>query len=299
MKKIITIIIILVVLVGGYALLKGNKFSVENSENRNGANSDEIVEDDPVEEVDETKTVIGSSVDGNDITTFHYGEGSDEILFVGGIHGGYSWNTALVAYELMDYLEDDPSVIPDNLKVTVIPVLNPDGLDKIVGSTGMFSKSDAPKTVAEGIPGRFNANEVDLNRNFDCEWKETSKWQNKDVSGGSKPFSEPESQAIRDYVKSNNPEAVIVWYSSAGGVFSSSCKNGVLSDTATLTNLYAKAAGYKAFEEFNFYEVSGDMVNWFAKERITAISVLLSSFNDVEWDKNLEGILSVFDYYAE
>ena len=36
----------------------------------------------------------------------------------------YSWNTTLVAYELMDYLEKTPDAIPTNVKVTVIPSLN-------------------------------------------------------------------------------------------------------------------------------------------------------------------------------
>jgi murein tripeptide amidase MpaA len=67
----------------------------------------------------------------NPITAYHYGTGDKEILFVGGIHGGYEWNTALVAYQLMDYLKANPNVIPKNVKVTVIPVLNPDGLIKL------------------------------------------------------------------------------------------------------------------------------------------------------------------------
>ena len=44
---------------------------------------------------------IGKSVEERDITAYHYGTGETELLFVGGIHGGYSWNTSLVAYELM------------------------------------------------------------------------------------------------------------------------------------------------------------------------------------------------------
>src|SRR3989344_3845656 len=47
---------------------------------------------------------IGTSTQGRAIMAYHFGEGGTELLFVGGIHGGYSWDTALVAYELMDYL---------------------------------------------------------------------------------------------------------------------------------------------------------------------------------------------------
>src|SRR3989339_656637 len=250
-------------------------------------------------QVDESKTVIGKSVDGRNITAYHYCSGDTELLFIGGIHGGYSWNTALVAYELMDYLEGNPSLIPDNVKVTVIPVLNPDGLSKVVGTAGRFASTDVPSLQEKTIPGRFNANEVDLNRNFDCDWQSTGKWNSTTVSGGNTVFSEPESLAIKNYVETRKPTAVVVWYSAVGGVFSSSCHNGILDETRTITNTYAKASGYPSYEEFDFYEITGDMVNWLAKKNIPAISVLLSTHEDIEWSKNLAGIKALLNYYSK
>lgn len=240
---------------------------------------------------------IGKSVEGHDITAYHYGKGETELLFVGGIHGGYSWNTVLVAYELMDYLEANPTAIPTKVTVTVIPVLNPDGLEKIVGSAGRFEAADVPQ--GSTVPGRFNANNVDLNRNFDCEWQTSGTWQNTKVSGGSKAFSEPESAALKAFIEAHKPSAAIVWYSAAGGVFASNCNNGVSPETLTLTNAYAKASGYKAYETFDFYSITGDMVNWFAKQEIPAISVLLTNHTDVEWEKNLKGIEALLAHYAE
>lgn len=250
--------------------------------------------------LDEEKPVevIGRSVEGNDITAYHFGTGDKEVLFVGGIHGGYSWNTALVAYELIDYLETNPSAVPEGVKVTVIPALNPDGLAQ-VGATGEFTASDIKGTDADKVAARFNANDVDLNRNFDCEWSETGTWQNRSVSGGDSPFSEPESKTIRTYVDDHDIAAAVVWYSSAGGVYASQCNNGTLPETTTLTNVYADASGYPAYEEFNFYEITGDMVNWFASERIPAISVLLTTKESTEWNKNKAGIDAVLKYIAE
>ncbi len=253
----------------------------------------------PEEVVDTTKTVIGSSVEERDIVAYHYGTGEKEILFVGGIHGGYEWNTVLVAYELMNYLDKNPTAIPEGVKVTVIPVLNPDGLNKVVGTTGVFTKADVPTVSADTIPGRFNANNVDLNRNFDCDWQATGKWQNTNVSGGSKAFSEPESQAMKTYVEENEPTAVVVWYSAAGGVYASNCHNEVLPETKALTSLYAKASGYPAYESFDFYAITGDMVNWLAKNDVPAISVLLTTHDDVEWSKNKAGVDALLKYYAE
>jgi hypothetical protein len=89
-----------------------------------------------------------------------------------------------------------------------------------------------------------------------------------------------------------------VWYSSAGGVFASNCHNGILPETLTLTNTFAKASGYPAYNDFNFYEITGDMVNWLAKEEIPAISVLLTNHTDTEWTKNKAGIEAVLKQYG-
>lgn len=248
---------------------------------------------------DGRKTVIGKSVGGRDIAAYQYGKGEKEILFIAGMHGGYAWNTTLLAYEMMDYFMENPNAIPANVKVTIIPTLNPDGLFKTVGTDSRFTLSDAPATLEETIPGRFNGNNVDLNRNFDCDWQAEGTWQNKTVSGGSKVFSEPESQAIKTYVEANKPTAVITWYSSVGGVFSSNCHNGVLPETTKLTQIFADASGYPAHEEFNYYEITGDMVNWFAKQNIPAISVLLTTHNDTELDKNKAGVEAILAHYKQ
>ena len=247
----------------------------------------------------EGKSVIGTSVEGREIAAYQYGDGEVDLLFVGGIHGGYEWNTVLVAYELMDYLEENPDVIPRNVQVTVIPVLNPDGLNLVVGTAGRFSGTDVPSSLAQTVPGRFNANNVDLNRNFDCDWQAGGGGQNTKGSGGRKTFFEPESQAFKTYVETHNPSAIVVWYSAAGGVFVSSCHNGVLSETSTITKKFAEASHYKAYENFDFYEITGDMVNWLAKNNIPAISVLLTNHTDVEWDKNWKGIEALLKHYAK
>ena len=296
-KTIIALVVIILVGFGIYYFIKSSPSTdkVGISDNQNPATT--TVNTNTVPE-NKVETIVGNSAQGRPITAYHYGTGNTELLFVGGIHGGYEWNTVLIAYQLMDYLKANPNTIPTNIKVTVIPVLNPDGLNKVVGTSTRFSSANVPKE-ADTIIGRFNANNVDLNRNFDCNWQTKGTWQNKTVSGGSAVFSEPESLAIKNYVETQNPKAVVVWYSAAGGVYSSSCSNGTLPETTTLTNNYAKASGYTAYKEFDSYETTGDMVNWLAKINIPAISVLLTNHSDVEWNKNLAGIKAVLNYYAK
>jgi hypothetical protein len=300
MKKIIiAIVVILLIIAGVYYFTKSSKVVTVDQNT-----TEETVGNQVTTPVNKEQTVIGTSVSGRPITAYHFGNinatTSDEVLFVGGIHGGYEWNTALVAFETIDYLRVNPNVIPANLKVTVIPVVNPDGLAKIVSTTTTtFSAAGITTSASELAAARFNANNVDLNRNFDCDWQSVGKWQNKNVSGGTSAFSEPESLALKNYIESRVLKGVIVWYSAAGGVFSSSCHNGILTETRNLTNVFAKASGYPAHEEFNFYEITGDAVNWLAKQNIPAISVLLTNHTDTEWTKNRAGVDAVLKYFAK
>jgi len=286
-----TIIIILVVVLLGFGLYvftKGTLNVVDNSnvsENTMDSDTQELDKNDSEKDENKTETVIGSSVEGKDIMAYHFGEGEKNLLFVSGIHGKYEANTIALSNQVMNYLRENPETIPNDVRVSIIPALNVDGVE--VG--GSDSKAS---------DGRFNANGVDLNRNFDCDWQEEGIWQNKTVSGGDSTFSEPESIALRSFVDELNPEAVVVWYAAAGGVYASSCHNGVLPETLELTRLFAKESGYPANEEFDFYEITGDATNWLAKKGIPAISVLLTNHQDVEFEKNIDGIKAVLDYYS-
>lgn len=295
---IITILVIIIIGFGGYFIIKSLSNSANIPKGPDVTVSTTTPSDNAVIE-DKGQTVIGKSVQGRDIVAYHFGTGNTEIIFVGGIHGGYSWNTALVAYQTMDYLKANPSVIPANIKVTVIPVLNPDGLYKVVGTAGRFTAADVSSSQAVQISGRFNANGVDLNRNFDCDWQASAKWQNTTVSGGSSAFSEPESLAIKNYIETQKPKAVVVWYSAAGGVYASNCGGGILPETNSITNIYADASGFPAFQTFDFYTTTGDMVNWLAKKEIPAINILLTNHTDTEWTKNQKGINALLQYYAK
>jgi len=261
-----------------------------------------IGEEKPVEEqtaptTTPTRTVIGQSVAGRAIEAFTYGSGETHLLFVGGIHGGYEWNSVLLAYQFIDYLEANPNIIPTDLTVTVIPSANPDGLFAVVGKDGRFTVADVPATTPTGA-GRFNAHTVDLNRNFDCKWKPESMWRGNVVSAGTAAFSEPESAALRDFVLFYHPVSVVFWHSQSNAVYASECTNGILPETLTVMNTYAKAAQYPAVSTFDAYPVTGDAEGWLASINIPAITVELSTHDTIEWDRNLAGIEALFSYYS-
>jgi len=298
MKNIIIWSVIVIILaVGGFYFVKNfsdNANVTVDTEGEQNTNATTTIEQ------NKTETVIGKSVESRDMIAYHFGTGSKEILFVGGVHGGYGWNTALVAYELMDYLKADPTIIPSNIKVTVIPVVNPDGLSKVVGTTtGNFSASDVSSSQTTVVSGRFNANNVDLNRNFDCRWQATSTWQSKIVSAGTKAFSEPESLAIKNFVLKNNPSAVIFWHSKSNAVYASECEEGILPETLNIMDAYSNASGYPAIKSFDAYVITGDAEGWLASINIPAITVELKTHDTVEWSQNLAGIKAIFEYYGD
>ncbi|MEM9336904.1 MAG: M14 family metallopeptidase [Patescibacteria group bacterium] len=298
MKNIWIIVAALVALGAIIYVVSSDSFSVTNNDRQTGPEvevpmpvepddgigdvAEPLPEDSGSEEKAEPVTTIGESAGGEDIVAYHFGEGGKEVLFVGGVHSGFAPNTVAVAENLIEELESGSIDLPEDVRVTIVPNLNP----------------DAPRAV-NTLAGRLNENGVDLNRNFDCEWQEEGVWQTQAVSGGEEPFSEPEAAALRELVDDNDFDAVVVYYAAAGGVFASNCRGGVLPDTATLTGLYAEAAGYTAFEEFDFYDITGDMVNWLASEEIAAISVLLSDHQNDEWAKNKAGIEAVLEFVAE
>lgn len=261
-----------------------------------------VEEPEPVVEEPEApvveREVIGTSVEGREIEVVRYGDGEIELLFVGGVHGGYEWNSVLLAYQFIDYLSENPDIVPEGLTVSIIPDLNPDGLFKVVGKEGPFELADVPSGVPTA-PGRFNANQVDLNRNFGCKWAPESTWRGEVVSAGTEAFSEPEAAALRDYVLTNEPRAAIFWHSKSNAVYGSECAEGVLPETLDIMNVYAEAADYGAVPVFDAYPITGDAEGWLASIGIPAITVELETHETVEWERNLSGWQALIGYYVD
>ena len=115
-------------------------------------------------------------------------------VFIGGFHAGYAPSSQTIAQRIATYLEENPDQLPDSVRVYVVPNANP---------------------TTEYAPGvrssRLNANGVDLNRNWDCNWSADATFAGLPIGSGSEPFSEPEAQALKSLVESVAPQAVIVW----------------------------------------------------------------------------------------
>jgi len=244
-----------------------------------------------------SSVVMGTSVAGRTITAYQFGTGDTHLMFVGGIHGGYEWNSVLLGYQMIDEMINGSISIPDTVTIHIIPNLNPDGTFAITGTDEKFTAANVDRNAATGT-GRFNANNVDLNRNFDCKWQPESTWRGSPVSAGTAAFSEPEAAALRDYVTTYTPVGVVFWHSQADAVYASECEDGILPGTRTLMKTYATAAGYKTVDVFDAYPVTGDAEGWLASIGIPAITVEFKTHNDMDLEKNRAGVIATLEYYS-
>jgi hypothetical protein len=119
-------------------------------------------------------------------------------------------------------------------------------------------------------------------------------------SGGPSPFSEPETQALRDFIIEKNADAVIFWEARASQGLSTpgACEGGSLV-SGPLARTFGVAAGYvvEDFEALTSQELNGDGSNWLDQVGIPAIAILLPDYDDVDWNNNLAGMLAVLGQY--
>lgn len=213
---------------------------------------------------------IGTSVEGRGIYAYYYRTGSKKVLFYGAIHGS-EVNSRNILNKWLDELEKNYSKIPSDKTVIVVPTLNPDG---VVNAS------------------RFNSNGVDLNRNFAAsDWVTGTYFKNTfyENGGGVEPFSEPESQAIRNLINSSYPYLTLAYHSAAGYV--------IPSTTALAQEyggIYSQLSGYSYIAPTNHdafsYDITGSFDIWAGESGYNSLTVELSSAYYDEFERNLSAM---------
>ncbi len=128
--------------------------------------------------------VIGQSVEGRDITAHRMGSvGGRVVLVIGSIHGDEQ--KGIEVTKLLRTM-----ATPKGVDLWLIDTINPDGV--------------AANT-------RQNANEVDLNRNFEIGWSYIPKSTEHRQYSGEAPADQPETVAFAAFVQEIRP-AVTIWY---------------------------------------------------------------------------------------
>ena len=163
------------------------------------------------------------------------------------------------------------------------------------GQAGRFISDEVSRST---LPGRLNSNGVDLNRNWDCNWQPTAIWYNRQVNPGDAPFSEIETQLLRDFLTDPPANGVIFLHSAAQSILAGSCGERY-PPSDELADIYAKGSGYPFKEHFTAYPVTGSAVDWLAQVGIPAIEVELTNHQELDWKQNLGGILITLEILSK
>ena len=169
-----------------------------------------------------TFLTLGKTVRGRDITAMIYGSGTKRVLIFGGIHGDEQ-HTTVVARALAVNINTE--TLPSNLTLVIIPDVNPDGLM---------------------VATRVNANGVDINRNFPSKtWR--SEFSGQNHYPGTKPSSEPETQAVLNLLERYPPHLVVTLHAALGCVNWDGQSGATLAQTLASVNKYPLCAslGYE------------------------------------------------------
>jgi hypothetical protein len=222
--------------------------------------------------------VYGTSFDGRPLMAYRLGTGPSVKAIIGGIHGGYEWNTVVLVSETLKYLQESPILVPEDVTLYIVPCANPDGY--------------AAGTDLEH--GRMNGNGVDLNRNWGYHWQPTATHGTRPVNAGTLPFSEPETSALRDFILERNVTAAIFYHSAMARIFYGAERD--CSATYQLAQEVSDATGYPISAGVLGQISTGDAVDWMSARGLAGIEVELTTHEDIEWKRNLQGLLAFLDW---
>lgn len=223
--------------------------------------------------------VIGYSVSGRPLEVYRFGNGARERLIVANIHGGYEWNTADLADELIIHLDEHPEIIPSDMTLYILRSLNPDGYER--------SHDNA---------GRVNENGVDLNHNFpyhwELNWDRDGCWSYLPTTGGTHPGSEPETIALMNFIELHNFEALISYHSAALGIFAGGMPPFAPSEE--LAKALSRVSPYQYPPMDTGCSYSGNLTDWASSVKaIPSVDIELTNHRDTDFKINLR-VLDAF-----
>jgi len=228
---------------------------------------------------------IGKSVQNRDILAVHINtspealktgqSGKPGVIFMGTHHAREHISTEIplmVAEHLMKFKQDQKIAdLIHGRDIWIIPTVNPDGVEYDIDgkSYRMWRKNRATNNN-----GTFG---VDLNRNYGFKWGTGGSSTNpsSDVYMGPAPFSEPESQAIKNLVDSlPNTKVLLSFHTFSelilypwGNTYDAIGNSRDLSVFKKMAETMAQWNKYTPQQSSDLYIASGDTTDWAYGER--------------------------------
>ena len=229
------------------------------------------------------RLVIGQSIEGRDIWAFkvsdnpNTNEDEPEVLYTSLIHAREPLSMMNLFYFVQKMGEgynsdEELTYLVNNREMWFIPVVNPDGyvFNELIEpfGGGMHRKNRKNTNCGNGT-----MRGVDLNRNFGYEWGANNTGSSpdpcSDVYRGESAFSEPETQAVRDFILDHDFKNVL-HYHSYSNLYIHAFGDGSYPDEPDLTthreigHEMSKYNGYYVGTGLDGigYTVNGDAVDW-------------------------------------
>lgn len=182
---------------------------------------------------------IGKSLLGRGIYALSTGKASPCVLFVGATHA-QEWLTCSL---LLRFMEDFCQRIRQNTPegrqlrerlaqrgLVLIPMLNPDGVSiALEGPDSAKTQKDQVKQIMASSPALWQANArgVDLNHNFNAGFAALKEIERAHgitrpaprQFGGDFPHSEPETQAVVEFLRERNVECLYTFHSQGEEIY--------------------------------------------------------------------------------
>lgn len=228
------------------------------------------------------------------------GSGKPVLLFAACHHARELATPEMVlrmAHLLIEGYGRDPEITAwvETREIWLVPMVNPDG-------HALAARGANQRKNTNDLTGGKRRVGVDLNRNYATAWGKIgdSPQPESDTFRGTAPFSEPETQAMRDLMNAKKPTFLLTFHSFSNMVlWPWDHKNEPAPDPrlAAIGREMGKLSGYKAQQGSELYLNGGDDVDW-AFETLGTLSytIEIGSWNDgfdppyarVErfWDEN-------------
>lgn len=210
---------------------------------------------------------IGRTIENRLIHCISIGKGEKSAVFAAAFHG----LEYLTAAALLKFAEDYSLMeeYHDKLRVFIIPMINPDGVDIAINGINpknIFHQKLIDYTGITNFTSVWQANSsgVDINHNFNADWKSIYNIPSPTKYGGKYPESEPETRALVKFLKITQPELFIAFHSQGKEIYYdfNSMENKRSKRTA---EIIADKCGYRAAIPTGTASFGGAK-DWYIKE---------------------------------
>lgn len=251
------------------------------------------------------KDSIGTTIEGRTIWAYKVSdnpeqdENEPEVLYTGITHAREPLGMMNQFYYVQWLCENYPNdeiaqYLINERELWFIPVINPDGYvynETIAPNGGGMQRKNRRDTDC----GDGTQRGVDLNRNYGYEWGADNSGSSPNpcssVFRGDSAFSEPETQAVRDFTLAHEFSNVL-HYHAYSNVLIHSWGDGTLPDEPDLTTIreigweMSKFNGYQVGTGYETigYGVNGDAVDWsYGDAGLIAYTPEVGSYQDNFW----------------